>query len=296
MPAGYCTERDWDAGGCSYRYDAMVVVTKQFHFDGCPLVYWPYYASSFFWRTNYKQLLPKLVEQRTQEEALAVILVQTKTKFCAFCVLKCWQGYTNNDIMLRVIFFDLLAEMHPDQPPDSLCTCRTTRGIEDPPARSDFLDGTVFMVEQYRFALVFENNRVPGYVTEKITNALLADTVPIYWGAPDIAEHINMDRIIHCNLSGNALQAFRSLPRPNNNTEAEKTILLGKEILRQSMMPCLEEVMRLDASPELWAEKLMQPILRNKRIEGSYFDLNRVAKSIHAILHVYNSSLSIFNK
>ncbi|KGF67631.1 hypothetical protein LL06_21230 [Hoeflea sp. BAL378] len=38
----------------------------------------------------------------------------------------------------------------------------------------------------YRYSVIIENVREPGYVTEKLIDCLLCDTVPIYWGAQDI--------------------------------------------------------------------------------------------------------------
>lgn len=43
----------------------------------------------------------------------------------------------------------------------------------------------------YRFAIAFENTRVPGYVSEKIMHAFAAGAVPIYWGAPDVTRYFN---------------------------------------------------------------------------------------------------------
>jgi hypothetical protein len=46
-------------------------------------------------------------------------------------------------------------------------------------------------LQNYRFAICFENARdIPGYVTEKIFDCLMAGCVPVYWGAPDIHERI----------------------------------------------------------------------------------------------------------
>lgn len=42
-----------------------------------------------------------------------------------------------------------------------------------------------------RFSLAIENNHTPGYSTEKMTDALLARSVPIYSGDPRIAEVFN---------------------------------------------------------------------------------------------------------
>jgi hypothetical protein len=46
------------------------------------------------------------------------------------------------------------------------------------------------VLSQYDFALCFENMAMKGYVTEKIFDCLYAGTIPIYLGAPDIAELI----------------------------------------------------------------------------------------------------------
>ncbi len=42
----------------------------------------------------------------------------------------------------------------------------------------------------FRFAICFENTRFPGYVTEKIFDCFFAGTIPVYLGAPDIADFV----------------------------------------------------------------------------------------------------------
>lgn len=42
----------------------------------------------------------------------------------------------------------------------------------------------------YTFALCFENMILKGWITEKIFDCFFAGTIPIYWGSPDIKEHI----------------------------------------------------------------------------------------------------------
>lgn len=46
------------------------------------------------------------------------------------------------------------------------------------------------VLSRYQFCLCFENMAMMGYVTEKLFDCLYAGTIPIYWGAPDIAELI----------------------------------------------------------------------------------------------------------
>jgi Glycosyltransferase family 10 (fucosyltransferase) C-term len=42
----------------------------------------------------------------------------------------------------------------------------------------------------YRFALVFENTRFPGYVSARIFECFFARCIPIYSGAPDVAQYV----------------------------------------------------------------------------------------------------------
>jgi hypothetical protein len=46
-------------------------------------------------------------------------------------------------------------------------------------------------LEEYRFSLCFENEKnSPGYITEKLFDCLIAGTVPVYLGAPNIADYV----------------------------------------------------------------------------------------------------------
>ena len=38
------------------------------------------------------------------------------------------------------------------------------------------------LLRNYRFNLCFENDLYPGYVTEKILESWLAESIPVYWG------------------------------------------------------------------------------------------------------------------
>lgn len=50
----------------------------------------------------------------------------------------------------------------------------------------------------YRYSLVIENVREKSYFTEKLIDAFLCRTVPIYWGAPDIGDFFDTDGMIIC--------------------------------------------------------------------------------------------------
>jgi len=47
------------------------------------------------------------------------------------------------------------------------------------------------VLQKYKFAICYENARgISGYITEKIFDCFFAGCVPVYWGAPNVAEYI----------------------------------------------------------------------------------------------------------
>lgn len=52
-------------------------------------------------------------------------------------------------------------------------------------------------VADYRFNIAFENTETDGYITEKLVEPLLAGTIPIYWGAPDVLRDFDARCFVH---------------------------------------------------------------------------------------------------
>lgn len=67
----------------------------------------------------------------------------------------------------------------------------------------------------YRYSLVIENVREKSYFTEKLIDAFLCRTVPIYWGAPDIGDFFDTDGMIICETMGD-LQAALDQATPED--------------------------------------------------------------------------------
>lgn len=49
---------------------------------------------------------------------------------------------------------------------------------------------------QYKFNIAFENSAYPGYTTEKLVDALAAESVPIYWGNPLVGRDFREDCMV----------------------------------------------------------------------------------------------------
>ena len=50
----------------------------------------------------------------------------------------------------------------------------------------------------YRYSVVIENSQERNYFSEKVIDAVLCETVPIYWGCPNIADFLPTDGMILC--------------------------------------------------------------------------------------------------
>lgn len=62
----------------------------------------------------------------------------------------------------------------------------------------DWTTSKIPFMAQYKFSIAFENTASPGYTTEKLMHALLARTVPIYWGSDTASLDFNPAAFIQC--------------------------------------------------------------------------------------------------
>jgi hypothetical protein len=63
----------------------------------------------------------------------------------------------------------------------------------------------------YRFSVVIENSREPSYFTEKLLDAFFCDTVPVYWGAPDIGRFFDTRGMVICDTEEQLQTAISTL-------------------------------------------------------------------------------------
>jgi len=67
----------------------------------------------------------------------------------------------------------------------------------------DKLQYKLNFMNDYRFNICFENGSYPGYVTEKLFNALQVKTMPIYWGSNTVGRDFNCSAFINAADHGN---------------------------------------------------------------------------------------------
>ena len=76
--------------------------------------------------------------------------------------------------------------------------------------------------KQYKFTIAFENDNYPGYVTEKLLEAYLTESVPIYWGNLGVDSPINPGAIIMKKEDQSLTEFAREIYKLSDNEILEK--------------------------------------------------------------------------
>jgi len=140
-----------------------------------PFLYYPFYVLSFFERAMHDGAQQLIKGPQYQAS------IRQKTRFCAFMY--------RYDVDFRVQLFD---DLNRYKPVDALGKSRNRNAhVATDRGQATYMDNAVNKYRPYKFVICCENTRHPGYITEKIVNAMLANAIPIYYGAPDVAQHFN---------------------------------------------------------------------------------------------------------
>lgn len=175
-------------------------------------LYIPFYMTSFFERRVHKA-----------EDTLGYT-ARLKNHFCAFLY---WQRHEQREALYHAISkYKQVDALGRSCGPEHKVYDRRTYS-----SQVTFYDLSVEKYIPYKFVICCENTRLRGYVTEKIVNARLANAIPIYLGAPDIADHIYPE-------------AFIDASKPNY----------------------LDEIKRLDNDPKAYLAMLQAPFFKRLRI------------------------------
>lgn len=89
------------------------------------------------------------------------------------------------------------------------------------------------LLRNYKFCLCLENAKFPGYVTEKIIEAIVAGVVPVYLGAPDIQDSIPAPCFIDLRKFSDPKDLLNYLERMSEQ-EANKIIFSGRQFLQSN--------------------------------------------------------------
>jgi hypothetical protein len=110
----------------------------------------------------------------------------TEREFCNF-IYSVSNAHRENifDWLATYKFIHAPGKRRHNSPPIGSDDASSSRGMVDWQAQKNMYQ------TQFKFTISCENAASAGYITEKITDAFLAKSIPIYWGTPDIVEDFN---------------------------------------------------------------------------------------------------------
>ena len=134
----------------------------------------------------FPQMFSSLWERRHDYKK---ILNNTKEKFCAYMY--------SYDLEYRVNIYNFVCKYKMVDSLGKSCNenFEGDRSIYN--ENETYNDLAVIKYSKYKFVLALENGIVDGYITEKLLNPLLANSIPIYAGPFDAFEIINKKRVIY---------------------------------------------------------------------------------------------------
>jgi len=80
-------------------------------------------------------------------------------------------------------------------------------------------------VAPYRFSVIIENEKAPGYFTEKLIDCFSVGTIPIYWGCTDLERFFDLDGVVEVESFEDVNKAIES-----SNDRAYKTFLKSAKV------------------------------------------------------------------
>jgi hypothetical protein len=95
------------------------------------------------------------------------------------------------------------------------------------------IENKIEIISAYKFNVCFENISYPGYITEKIFDAFLAKTIPIYYGAPDISRFIPSNTFIDASKFKKVDYLIEYISKIESD-EGSEIIENGQKFLRSS--------------------------------------------------------------
>ena len=122
----------------------------------------------------------------------------------------------------------------------------------DDSLKTQFGDDKLAWLKNYRFNLTPENSNAPGYVTEKLLDAVSSGCVPIYWGGnnnpdPDI---YNSDAIVFFDMNKDNSSVVKFVSELNSDEKrymefaSQRRLVVGAEDAIWGYYEKLEEKLR----------------------------------------------------
>ncbi len=204
-------------------------------------------------------------------------ILASKTKFCNFLY--------SNRVSYREAFFTQLSKYkHVDAPGISMNNMPRI----DTLYKGDRWEVKRQFLSPYKFTIAFENDVFPGYQTEKLYDAMVCGSLPVYCGDPLIGEvfntkaFINTSDFIHsegtvtnwlekncqCDFTDIRPQFYRSMAHrvKRKLKAAGRALKMNLQFTNRQFGPIIDHIVQLDRDDDKYLEVLRQPWFTNNTI------------------------------
>lgn len=132
----------------------------------------------------------------------------------------------------------------------------------------NWFEESIILKREYKFSIAIENALMPGYTSEKIITSLLANTVPIYWGNPDISKEFNPECFINLHDYNDSSEAINHILAIDDNEQLYKKMISAPWKTEDQIK---QEILRNDKYYEFWRNIFSQDLSQAKRTpEGTF--------------------------
>lgn len=221
-----------------------------------------------------EHLTPEIQNRQNLSNDLA------KRKFCNFI-------YSNPDSgegsLIRIDFCKKLQQYKHVDCPGKILNNMKSDLIER--YDENWKHGKIKFVSNYKFTIAFENSSSPGYTTEKLLQPFWGNSIPIYWGNPEVTKDFNPKAFINCNDYKDFDEVIEKIKELDNNDELYMQMLKEppmksdykfnqKELLENFLYNIIEKGNKpFNKNPRNWDynEKLMRDILDYKKLRFRHY-------------------------
>ena len=92
-------------------------------------------------------------------------------------------------------------------------------------------------LENYKFSICFENSKTNGYISEKLSDAFEAGTIPLYYGDDTVQELVNTKSYIHVKDENEFDEKIELIKKIDQNDTLYEQMIKEKIIIDDSRYP-----------------------------------------------------------
>ncbi len=134
-------------------------------------------------------------------------------------------------------------------------------------------------ISQYKFTLAFENKSTPGYVTEKLIEPMMVNSIPIYWGDTEVSKDFNQNSFINAHNFSSFNELAKYIIEVDNNEKLYKQIIQEPYLLTPG--PLCQDYTYLSNNLKEIVESLRKVVpVHSKLIRSSQSTINIFKKRV----------------